>query len=169
MATGDPVLATTVPAPPAANGATLGYRQGGSTPGEVIETFTFVDGSITYLDLLCSVNPKYTGGAFKVRLPWLTTVTTGNCRWEAAFRRFNASANTAASFTYTYKSLTTAAHATANSLSYPTIAFTQTEAAGLLANEVVVLRVRRRGDDGTNDTLTASAYLVATAILAVED
>lgn len=169
MATGDPVLTTLLPVPPAANGAALSYRSGGSTPAEVLEVFTFADGSIQYLDLLCSTNPKYTGAAFKVRLPWLTTATTGNCRWEVAFRRLHAGENTAGAHTYTYKTLSAPAHATANSLAYPTVSFTQAEADGLLASEVAVVRVRRRGDDGTNDTLTASAYLVASTINVVED
>ena len=165
MATGDPVLVGLGPQPPSANAARLDYRVGGSTPGEVVEVWDFVAGE--YLDLLGVVSGRYTGAAFFLVLPWMaTTAATGNCKWDAGFRRLSSAVDLDAAHVYSFQTVTATTAATPGQITYTTIPFTQAQANSLSAGDVVRIRIRR--DTLASLTRAGAAELIADLVTAVE-
>jgi hypothetical protein len=96
-----------------------------------------------------------------VRLLWMaTTATTGNCRWGVQVERANTDLD---SDSYaTAAEAHTAAPATSG---IPTLTeITLTTIDGLTAGDTYRLKVYRKADDATNDTMTGDAELIAVEI-----
>jgi hypothetical protein len=96
-----------------------------------------------------------------VRLLWMaTTATSGNCRWGVQVERANTDLDS--------DSYATAAeaHSAANATSgIPTLTeITLTAIDGLTAGDTYRLKVFRKADDATNDTMTGDAELIAVEI-----
>jgi len=88
MASGQSVVQVLDVQIPAANGAALMARAGGSTPAERFICYAFDAATIEYIDFKCLLLPHYGGGGLTVRLPWMAaSATSGVCRWGAAVRR----------------------------------------------------------------------------------
>jgi hypothetical protein len=93
-----------------------------------------------------------------VRLLWMaTSATSGNCRWGVQVERANTDLDS--------DSYDTAAeaHTAANATSgIPTLTeITLTTIDGLTAGDTYRLKVFRKADDATNDTMTGDAELIA--------
>jgi hypothetical protein len=96
-----------------------------------------------------------------VRLLWMaTSATSGNCRWGVQVERANTDLDS--------DSYATAAeaHSAANATSgIPTLTeITLTTIDGLTAGDTYRLKVFRKADDATNDTMTGDAELIAVEI-----
>jgi hypothetical protein len=97
----------------------------------------------------------------KVRLLWMaTTATSGNCRWGVQVERANTDLD---SDSYdTAAEAHTAAPATSG---IPTLTeITLTTIDGLTAGDTYRLKVYRKADDATNDTMTGDAELIAVEV-----
>jgi hypothetical protein len=96
-----------------------------------------------------------------VRLLWMaTSATSGNCRWGVQVERANTDLDS--------DSYDTAAeaHSAANATSgIPTLTeITLTTIDGLTAGDTYRLKVFRKADDATNDTMTGDAELIAVEV-----
>jgi hypothetical protein len=96
-----------------------------------------------------------------VRLLWMaTSATSGNCRWGVQVERANTDLDS--------DSYDTAAeaHTAANATSgIPTLTeITLTAIDGLTAGDTYRLKVFRKADDATNDTMTGDAELIAVEV-----
>jgi hypothetical protein len=113
--------------------------------------------------ILSSVIPEaadLTSGLL-VRLLWMaTTATSGNCRWGVQVERANTDLD---SDSYaTAAEAHTAAPATSG---IPTLTeITLTTIDGLTAGDTYRLKVFRKADDATNDTMTGDAELIAVEV-----
>ena len=162
MASGQPVVQVIDIAIPAANGAALTVRAGGSTPAERLMCYGFDAGTIEYLDLKCVLLPNYAGGGITLTLPWMAaSATTGVTRWSAAIRRIQDDAEDIdAAHTYDYNDVDDTAASASGELSYPTLAFKEgADMDSRAAGEVAIVRVRRNASHA-NDTMTGDAQLV---------
>jgi len=97
----------------------------------------------------------------KVRLLWMaTSATSGTCRWGVQVERANTDLDS--------DSFDTAAeaHSAANATSgIPTLTeITLTTIDGLTAGDTYRLKVFRKADDATNDTMTGDAELIAVEV-----
>lgn len=168
MAANDPVLVNLQAVPPVADAATLDWRAGGSSPGELLEVYDFDPDAAEHLDLHARVSARYAGANFALRLvASAATATSGNMVWEAAFRRLVTGTSVGASHAYAYQSATVSAPATAGRPVYFSIAFTQAQADGIQAGDAVVVRVRRNAA-AAGDTMAGDAELWAARTMAVE-
>lgn len=153
MASGDRVLHVLQAIPPGSSAATADVRVGGSTPAENITVFDFDAGSDEYMDFLVLLS-GYDGGGLTLTLPWsASTATSGQTRWEAAFRALpDDTEDIDASHSYDYNGVSDTCASASGELSYPTIAFTNGSDMDSLADgEYAILRVHRdydHGDDG---------------------
>jgi hypothetical protein len=100
-----------------------------------------------------------------VRLLWMaTSATSGNCRWGVQVERANTDLDS--------DSYDTAAeaHSAANATSgIPTLTeITLTTIDGLTAGDTYRLKVFRKADDATNDTMTGDAELIAVEVRSAE-
>lgn len=168
MAANDLLATALLPVPPAANAATLSFRAGGSTPNEAFPIWEFDASADEYLDLHGALSPRYTGAALKVRLPWIAaSATSGNCIWNAAFRRLDTGEDLDASHSYSVQAVTTAAPGTNGAPAYSEIAFSAAQIDSLAAGEAFVLRISRDADNGS-DTMTGDAQLLAHGVQVIE-
>jgi hypothetical protein len=104
----------------------------------------------------------YAAGGVNVILLWrATSATSGNVRWQVEVERQNdESLDTDADSFATAVEATAAAPGTAGMLQYTTVALSNSEIDGLVANERYRLRITREANDATNDTMTGDAELV---------
>lgn len=166
MASGDSVLVGLYPIPPGADGCATVFRLGGSTPGELLETYSFDADSVEYMDFIGRVSDRYAGAALSVRLPWVAaSATTGSCTWDVAIRRLNTAEDIDVAHTYAYQSATTTAPATNGFQVTTSIAMTQAQADAIVAGEPAILRVRR---GAASDTMVGDAQLIGAAIAVIE-
>lgn len=166
MATGDVVGYLVAVVPPATAYATPDARAGGSTPAESFPVWDFDDTTVESLDFHGVLSPQYAAGGLTVRIRWsATSATTGNVRWEAAFRRIDDDAEDVdTSQTYDFNGVTTTTATASGELDYTTITFTSgADMDSLAAGESFVLRLRRKADD-VADTMTGDAELHAVMV-----
>ncbi len=162
MASGETVVQILDVSIPAANGAALTMRAGGSTPAERVTCYAFDAATIEYFDLKCRLLPSYAGGGITLTLPWMAaSATSGVTRWSAAIRRIQDDAEDIdASHTYDYNDVDDTAASASGELSYPTLAFANgADMDDWAAGEVAIVRVRRNASHA-NDTMTGDAQLV---------
>lgn len=160
MASGDAVVQILKAMPPSANAATQDTRAGGSTPAEAVHVWDFDAGADEYMDFLCSLN-GYDGGGLTITLPWsASTATSGQVRWEVAFRRYNDDAEDIdAAHTYAFNGVSDTAPSASGEGSYPTVAFTDgADMDSWVDSELAIMRVHRDYDHGDDD-MTGDAEL----------
>ena len=162
MASGETVVQILDVSIPAANGAALTMRAGGSTPAERIVCYGFDAATIEYIDFKCALLPNYDAGGVTLTLPWMAaSATSGVARWSAAVRRIQDDAEDIdASHTYDYNDVDDTAASASGELSYPTLAFANgADMDSWAVGEVAIIRVRRNASHA-NDTMTGDAQLV---------
>lgn len=151
--------------PPAANGAALLRRAGGSSPAENVLIWSFDASTIEYVDLKVVLD-GYDGGGLTLTLPWsAASATSGNVIWQAAIRAVPDDAEDIdASHSYDYNSVTDAAASASGELSYPVITFTDgADMDSWSDGALAIVRIRRNASDG-GDTMTGDAELWAVVI-----
>jgi hypothetical protein len=155
--------------PPATAFAQFDTIAGASTPAESIPVLEFEDGTATsgeYADFYGVLPRTYGGGGLTLTIYWLSSATTGNCVWKAAFRRIADDAEDldTTAHTYDYNSVTATTANAAGELDYAAITFTDgADMDSLAVGEAFILRIFRDGDDG-GDTLSGDAGLFAVEI-----
>lgn len=144
--------------PPSAAAATLDLRN-----GHVVLDFDADANETTYFT---AVLPKhYAGGNLACKLHWMaTSATSGNVRWSAAFERLEANGPDldAAGF-QTAVEANDAANATSGKLTVTTLTLTALD--GAVAGDSFRIAVTRIATDGTNDTMTGDAELLAVELV----
>jgi uncharacterized protein DUF5907 len=160
---GDVVARVIRALPPATLFAQEGVLAGASTPVESVGTYDFDASTIEYMDFLCRLSPKYSGGGLTMQPCWTSlSATSGVCRWGFALRRCADDAEDIAgtSQTYSYTDVDcTAPTTTAGKPQYDSVAMADGSAIdNVAAGEMFILRVRRNASHA-NDTMTGDARL----------
>lgn len=140
--------------PPAANAATLDTRN-----GRPVLDF---DADANEAAHFSAVLPKhYAGGNLAVRLHWMaTSAASGNVCWRAAFERLEAAGPDLDSDDFqSAVEANGAASATSGKLTVTTLTLTALD--GAAAGDAFRIAVTRVANDGTNDTMTGDAELLA--------
>jgi hypothetical protein len=146
--------------PPAASAATFDVRN-----GRVVLDF---DADTNEASHFSAVLPKhYAGGDLACKLHWMATAaTSGNVRWSAAFERLEAGGPDLDSDGFQAAvEASGAASATSGKLTVTTLTLTALD--GAVAGDAFRLAVTRVANDGTNDTMTGDAELVAVELVEV--
>jgi hypothetical protein len=146
--------------PPSSAAATLDLRG-----AHVVLDF---DASTNESAYFASVLPKhYAGGDIACRLHWMaTSATSGNVRWSAAFERLEANGHDLDSTDFqTAVETNGAANATAGKLTATTLVLTALD--GAVEGDAFRIVVTRVANDGTNDTMTGDAELLAVDLVEV--
>lgn len=144
--------------PPAAAAATFDTRN-----GHVVLDFDADANETVYFE---SVMPKhYAGGSLAMKLHWMaTSATSGNVRWSAAFERLEANGpDLDANDFQTAAAANGAANATSGKLTVTTLTLTALD--GAAAGDAFRIAVTRVANDGTNDTMTGDAELLAVELV----
>ena len=145
-------------APPAAAAATVDVRN-----SHVVVDFDADTNETIYFS---SVLPKhYAGGNIACKLHWMaTSATSGNVRWSTAFERLEAGGPDLDSSGFqTAVEATAAANSTSGKLTVT--ALTLTALDGAVAGDAFRIAVTRVANDGTNDTMTGDAELLAVELV----
>lgn len=156
MASGDVLVEILSVTPPDANEAIPLVISGGSTPGELVQGWSF-DGVTTdnYIDFVCRLidNAGTPGLTFKYKFS-MGTASSGNVRIGMAIRRIADDAEDFdTSHTYSFNEATEAVPTAIGEVAYASIAFTNgADMDSLAAGELFILRFRREASDTTNDT-----------------
>jgi len=110
--------------------------------------------------------PTYNNGNITLILHWASlTVTSGNCRWDAAFERLDEDGQSLLSSGFAAdQPVTSAASSTANALVYSSIAFSNAQADGVQAGESFRIRITRDTTDAA-DTMVGDAFLLNIGVL----
>ncbi len=96
----------------------------------------------------------YVGSGLSVTIAWMAaSATTGDVDWDVAFERLAAGGQDLDSdnFNAPKTSISTTTHADSGKLTYTIISFSAAEAANLQPLEKFRIRLRRLGDNGTDD------------------
>lgn len=137
------IIAWTVPS---TSSAINQMALGGSTIVENIPCIEFGSGSDSYVDLLCVMLPTYNGGGIAVDLNWgSVSATSGNCKFDGAFRDFpyaDSANQTTDSHTYSFQSVTDTPSVAA-AIEAATISFTNAQTDGATANRLFIFRIKR--------------------------
>lgn len=137
------IIAWTVPS---TSSAVNQMALGGSTIVENIPCIEFGSGSDSYVDLLCVMLPTYNGGGIAVDLNWgSVSATSGNCKFDGAFRDFpyaDSANQTTDSHTYSFQSVTDSPSVAA-ALEAATISFTNSQTDSAAANRLFIFRIKR--------------------------
>jgi hypothetical protein len=101
-----------------------------------------------------------------VRLLWMaTSATSGNCRWGVQVERANTDLDTDSFDTDSFDTAAEADSAANATSGIPTLTeITLTTIDGLTAGDTYRLKVFRKADDATNDTMTGDAELIAVEV-----
>ncbi len=113
-----------------------------------------------------SVLPAYyAGGNITCKLHWMaTSATSGNVRWRAEFERLEAGGpDLDAGDFQTAAEATGAASATSGKLTVTSITLSALDSAA--AGDAFRVAITRVADDGTNDTMTGDAELLAVELV----
>lgn len=144
--------------PPSSASATLDLRN-----GHVVLDF---DADANETAYFAAVLPKhYAGGNLACKLHWMaTSATSGNVRWSAAFERLEANGPDLDSAGFqTAAEANGAANATSGKLTVTTLTLTALD--GAVAGDAFRIAVTRVATDGTNDTMTGDAELLAVELV----
>ncbi len=173
MASGDAlcVWRATDNEPPDADFATLDtiLTASADEPDDVIPVLDFDPGATQEYAAFSAVMPEhYGGGGVTLTLMWSSDATTGNVKWDAAFKSFTVDVDDMDS--KAYAAIQTATEATASAageIQYTDIAFTNAQIDGLLKNEYFRLTITRDSADSgdtmnSNDAELIAVYLTET-------
>lgn len=162
MATGETLVIFTPlhNAPPAANYATLDTRNA-TSPIPILD----FDPTTNESAIFCGVMPRnYGGGGITVTIHWMTTATSGNCKWDAEIERSNTDLDSD-SFAAPEQTATTGCNGTSGILSTTEIAFTNgAQMDSLTTGEAFRLRITRDAADGADTINSNDVELVAVEI-----
>lgn len=154
--------------PPATLFAQYSGRAGGSTPAEQFPVWNFDKNTDWFLDVFGTLANWYPGAGLKVEFDFLAlTATTGNCVWNAAFRRLDTGEDLDASHAYSPQAATVATAGTAGVRAHVQISFANTDIDSLAAGEPFVLRISRDANNGS-DTMDDVASLLPFTIQILE-
>ncbi len=173
MSSGDALCVWTALAniPPDADFATLDtiLTTSADEPDDMVPVLDFDPGnSINEFAVFSAVLPEhYAAGGLTLELIWTSEATTGNVKWDAAFKRIADAVDILAGQYATIQTVTTGTDGTARALNSSTIAFTNGQIDGLLKNELFFLAIERDSIDATdtmnsNDAELIAAYLTET-------
>jgi hypothetical protein len=140
--------------PPAASAATFDVRN-----GRVVLDF---DADANETSYFAAVLPKhFAGGNLACKLHWMATAaTSGNVRLSAAFERLEAGGPDLDSDGFqTAVEVNGAANAASGKLTMTTLTLAALD--GAVAGDAFRLAITRIANDGTNDTMTGDAELLA--------
>ena len=160
MATGDTLIVFTAlhNVPPTTRFATFDTYVSGDTPTQEWAVLDFDPGATTeFADFLGVCPGQYDDStAITVVLMWSSDATTGNVKWDVAFKTLTDDADDTDSKAFdTIQSSTDATANAAGEIAYTTINFTRAEADNLTANELFALRVERDSADA-GDTMDSN-------------
>ncbi len=151
--------------PPDADYATLDtiLTASADEPDDVVPVLDFDPGATQEYSAFSAVMPEhYGGGGLTLTLMWASDATTGNVKWDAAFKSFTVDADDLDS--KAYAAIQTATEATASAageIQYTDIAFTNAQIDGLLKNEYFRLTITRDSADGADTMNSNDAELIA--------
>lgn len=158
--------------PPDADYAELDEILSTSTdePDDVFPILDFDPGATNEHVVISFVMPSYYDGTTGVtlRITWTTEATSGNAKWDAAFKRLNAGTNILTKTYAAVNSTTTAANGTARVTVETTITFTDgADMDSVVANEWCHLLITRDSADvgdtiNSNDLELQNVYLTET-------
>ncbi len=157
--------------PPDADFATLDtiLTASADEPDDVVPVLDFDPGATQEYAAFSAVIPEhYGGGGLTLTLMWSSDATTGNVKWDAAFKSFTVDVDDLDS--KQYAAIRTATEATASAageVQYTDIAFTNAQIDGLLKNEYFRLTITRDSADAgdtmnSNDAELIAVYLTET-------
>ncbi len=160
MASGDTLIVFTPHHnnPPATQYATLDtIAATGDTPDTVYLVLDFDPGATTeFADFTAVVPGQYDGtSAIEVVLGWTSEATTGNVKWDVAFKSFTDDTDAVTKAWATIQSTTTTTSGTAREVKYTVIDFTNAQADSIQPNEMFALRVERDSADAA-DTMNSN-------------
>lgn len=163
MASGDPVVILLEAMPPAANPATLGFRNGGSTPAERNRLWEFDSTTAEYMDFRGVLHGYGGSGGLTLHIKWSADgVASGNVVWRAAFRAIEDDTHDVdASHTYSYQSVTATAPTVDGEVDYADIVFTDAQIDGLNDGDMFILRVGRDAGNASDTMNSNDAQLWA--------
>ncbi len=145
--------------PPATRFATVDTYVDGSTPTQTWLVLDFGDEATNteFADFVAIMPGQYDGSsAIEVVLLWSSDATTGNVKWDVAFKSLTDDADDTDSKAFaTIQSTTCTTASAAGEIDYCVIDFTFAQADSAGPNEQFALRVERDSADA-GDTLTAN-------------
>lgn len=137
------------------------------TPTQEHQVLDFDPGATTeFIDFTGVMPGQYDGtSALEVVLHWSSDATSGNVKWDVAFKRVTDDGDDLDSITFaTIQTVTSATASAAGELSYSVIDFTNAQADGIQPNEVYFIRVERDSADAA-DTMDSNDSELHTAEL----
>ena len=168
MASGDALCVWTALSnePPDADYATLDaiLTASADEPDDVIPVLDFDPGATQEYASFSDVMPEhYGGGGVTLTLMWSSDATSGNVKWDAAFKSFTVDADDMDS--KQYAAVNTATEATANAageIQYTDITFTDgADMDSVAKNEYFRLTITRDSADGADTMNSNDAELIA--------
>lgn len=144
--------------PPATRAATFDTFQDSSTPTHTHLVLDFGDEATNteFADFTGVMPGQYDGSSsLEVTIGWSSNVTTGNVKWDVAFKSVTDDADDLDSKAFaTIQTVTATTASAAGEMDYALITFTNAQADSIGANEMFILRVERDSADA-GDTLTS--------------
>lgn len=147
--------------PPASGYATPSRRAGGSNPAENIPVWLFDASTVESLDFYAQMTGAYSNGGITIQIKWSSVdQTTGNVKWNAAFRRVADDAEDLdVSQTYDFNTVTATTTNVAGEVDYTTITFTNgADMDSVVAGDMFIVRLQRDANNAA-DTMTNDAQL----------
>jgi hypothetical protein len=147
--------------PPASGYATPSRRAGGSSPVENIPVWLFDASTTESLDFYGQMTGAYSNGGITIQIKWSSVdQTTGNVKWNAAFRRVADDAEDLdVSQTYDFNTVTATTTNVPGEVDYTTITFTNgADMDSVVAGDMFIVRLQRDANNAA-DTMTNDAQL----------
>lgn len=147
--------------PPASGYATPSRRAGGSSPAENIPVWLFDASTAESLDFYGQMTGAYSNGGITIQIKWSSVdQTTGNVKWNAAFRRVADDAEDLdVSQAYDFNTVTATTTNVAGEVDYTTITFTNgADMDSVVAGDMFIVRLQRDANNAA-DTMTNDAQL----------
>ena len=145
--------------PPDADYATLDtiLTTSGDEPDDMIPVLDFVSATTNEFAVFSAVLPNhYAAGGLTLDILWTSEATTGDVKFDAAFKRIIDTTDILAAAYDTIQTVTITTDGTARGLNTSTIAFTNGQIDGLLKNELFYIAVERDVVDAA-DTMNSNA------------
>lgn len=170
MASGDSLLMFTAASntPPDADFATLDsiLTTSSDEPDDVVWVLDFDPGSTQeYCGFSAFMPRHYDGGGVTVTLIWTSEATSGDVKWDAAFKAYADSSNLLSSTYAAVQSTTTTTDGTARDINTTAIAFTDgAQMDSVAAGEYFHLLITRDSADAADTMNSNDAELIAVEI-----
>jgi len=151
--------------PPDADFATLDTILTTSTdePDDVVPVLDFDPGSTQEFAAFSAFMPEhYGGGGLTLTLVWTSEATSGDVKWDAAFKALADSSNLLSSTYAAVNTVTTTTDGTARDINTSTITFTDgADMDSVVKNEYFRLTITRDGADAADTMNSNDAELIA--------